>query len=46
MRKSREEAAETRERIVDTAAHEFGPVRSALGNAQGLTNPGFFANRK
>jgi NAD(P)-dependent dehydrogenase (short-subunit alcohol dehydrogenase family) len=33
---------------IKTSGHEEAsrpPVRSALGNAQGLTNPGFFANR-
>src|SRR2546422_957332 len=48
MRKSREEAAETRERIVDTAAHEFGQhgiAETGLADvmaAVGLTHGGFY----
>ncbi len=48
MRKSREEAAETRERIVDAAAREFresGIARTALADlmqAAGLTHGGFY----
>lgn len=48
MRKSRQEAAETRERIVDTAAHEFsqnGISETGLADvmaAAGLTHGGFY----
>src|SRR5260370_11343855 len=48
MRKSRQEAAETRERIVHTAAHEFGQHGIAetgladVMSAAGLTHGGFY----
>jgi len=48
MRKSRDEAAETRERIIDSAAHEFGQhgiAETGLADvmaAAGLTHGGFY----
>src|SRR5258708_13451066 len=48
MRKSRQETAETRERIVRTAAHEFGQHGIAetgladVMSAAGLTHGGFY----
>src|SRR5882724_11674431 len=48
MRKSRQETAETRERIVRTAAHEFGQhgiAKTGLADvmsAAGLTHGGFY----